>query len=195
MKQLPYYGYPLSSIAIRYIVLQLFILILFISIYNLNFLFILFSIILIFMISFFILSFKKKFKKYREKILKKMIELTKIQGDEIILDLGTGSGFIAIGYAKYINSGKVYGIDKFHIKYDKIKDQVISQIKINFFGNTLANAKRNVKIENINDKCEFIKADLTKPIAFPDKFFDIIVFRTINKKNDIGILFNRTGFT
>ena len=44
-----------------------------------------------------------------------------------------------------------------------------------FVGNTLKNAKINAEIENVDDKCEFIKSDIIKPLNFPDENFDIIL--------------------
>jgi ubiquinone/menaquinone biosynthesis C-methylase UbiE len=108
-------------------------------------------------------------------ILKKMIKIADLKGNEKILDIGTGAGFLAIGFAKDLKDGKVTGLDKYSIKYDRFKIQLISYLKINFIGHTLKNAKRNVKIENVEDKCEFIQTDITKPLKFSDSYFDIII--------------------
>jgi ubiquinone/menaquinone biosynthesis C-methylase UbiE len=119
--------------------------------------------------------FKKQFTIKREKILKKMINLANLKGDELVLDLGTGSGFLAIGFAKNLNKGKVIGLDRYSLKNGSLKSKIISIIKINFIENSLKNAKLNAKIEKVENKCEFISADITKSLNFPDNNFDIIL--------------------
>lgn len=210
MKQQPNYGFPLSSVLIRFLFalfIPLFIAIL-ISL-NVNlFLIILITVSIVLAYVFFgIILFKKRFLDYRMNILKKMIKIADLKGNEKILDIGTGAGFLAIGFAKNLKDGKVTGLDKYSIKYDSYKTQLISHLKINFIGHTLKNAKRNAKIENVEDKCEFIQTDITKPLKFSDGYFDIIissqflyclppqkrlpVFHEINRilKNDGKIIF------
>jgi ubiquinone/menaquinone biosynthesis C-methylase UbiE len=104
-----------------------------------------------------------------------MIDIADLKGDEKILDIGTGAGIIAIGFAKKLREGKVYAIDIYKHKYDNLKKCLINYVKINFFGNTIKNARKNAKIENVEDRCEFIKADITDKLSFPDNFFDIIL--------------------
>ena len=178
MKQQPSYGFPLFSILIRFTFLLFIVIFIFLLILSKipPFITVLISISLITTYLYFgVVLFKKHFLNYRIKLLNKMINAADLKGDETILDLGTGSGFLSIGFAKFINNGKVYGIDRYNLKYDTLKTKLFSFIKINFVGNNLKNAKRNVKIENLEKKCEFISADLTKPFNFPDKYFDIIL--------------------
>jgi len=178
MKQKPNYGFPLFSVLIRFIFLLFIIIFIVLLIYSKisPFITVLISISLMALYLYFgIIFFKKHFLNYRTKLLKKMINAADLKGNETILDLGTGAGFLAIGFAKSIKNGKVYGTDRYNLKYDNLKTKLFSFIKINFIGNTLKNAKRNVKIENLEKKCEFISADLTKPFNFPDKYFDIIL--------------------
>jgi SAM-dependent methyltransferase len=195
MKKNPYYGFPVSSIIIRAIFL-IFIILVIIEIIFLEMPF-----YIIFFLSFFsllihsyfgIILFKKSFQNYRIFILRKMIEVSNLRGDEKILDIGTGAGIIAIGFAKYIKDGKVYGIDIYNHKYNSFKDFFISKIKINFFGNNLKNAKRNAKIEKVENKCDFFSADFTKVHDFPDNSFDIILssqsLYCVNIKNNTNIL-------
>ena len=120
-------------------------------------------------------SFKKWFLNYRMMIVREMINTIGLKGDEIILDLGTGSGFVAINFAKKLVNGKIYGVDRYGMKYSSLKKQIINLIKINFFGNTLENAKENVILEKVVDKCVFITSDITKSIDFPNETFDIIL--------------------
>lgn len=181
MKQTAYYGYPLHSIILRMLLFIFIILLIFESI------FLQFSYYIIFLISCFsillytyigIILFKKSFQNRRILYLKKMIEIANLKGNETILDIGTGAGILAIGFAKFLKDGKVYGIDIYKHKYDSYKDFFINKIKIDFFGNTLKNAQRNAKIEFVEDKCKFITADITDKIDFPNNFFDIILSST-----------------
>jgi ubiquinone/menaquinone biosynthesis C-methylase UbiE len=104
-----------------------------------------------------------------------MIKIADLEGNEIVLDLGTGAGLLAIGFSKRLKNGKVYGLDKYHLKYQGIGKNLVNYLKINFIGNTLNNAIRNAKIENVGNKCEFISTDLTKRLNFSDEYFNIIL--------------------
>jgi ubiquinone/menaquinone biosynthesis C-methylase UbiE len=107
-----------------------------------------------------------------------MIEIAELKGKETILDIGTGAGILAIGFAKLLKDGKVYGIDIYKHKYGSYKELFLNKININFFGNTLKNAQRNAKIESVEDKCKFMTVDITDKINFPNNFFDIILSST-----------------
>jgi ubiquinone/menaquinone biosynthesis C-methylase UbiE len=104
-----------------------------------------------------------------------MIKLADLKGNEAVLDLGTGSGFLAINFAKQLKDGKVIGIDRYSIKYDSLRAKLFYFFKINFIGHSLKNGMRNLKIEKMEKKCKLISSDLTKPLNFPDKHFDIIL--------------------
>ncbi|MCD6538441.1 methyltransferase domain-containing protein [Candidatus Bathyarchaeota archaeon] len=76
-----------------------------------------------------------------------------------ILDVGTGSGFLAIGFAKKMRSGEVVGID----------------IWMPFGGGTsMRNAIRNAEIEGVSDKVSFRVADARR-IPYPNDYFDRVV--------------------
>jgi len=122
-----------------------------------------------------VIQFKKHFIKNRMKLLKKFIKLANLKGNEMVLDLGTGSGFLAIGFAKQLKNGKSFGLDRYSLKYDNLRSKIVNNIKINFFGISLKNAKVNSKIENVEKKCKFIQTDITKPLNFPAEYFNIIV--------------------
>jgi len=124
---------------------------------------------------FFVIHFKKTFSKKRFQILQKMIETVDVKDSEIILDLGTGAGYIAIGFAKKLNRGKVYGIDKYNLKPNGIFSKLFDIAKINFFGNTISNAKHNALVENQQNKTEFLEAELTQCFPFKNESFDVIV--------------------
>jgi ubiquinone/menaquinone biosynthesis C-methylase UbiE len=104
-----------------------------------------------------------------------MIQKTNIHGNERILDIGTGSGYVAIHYAKNLITGSVIGIDKYELKTNGIFQSFIDELKINFFGNTLHNAKKNIQIEKVEKHVKIVKANLLKPFPFETDFFDVIV--------------------
>lgn len=194
MNKKTYYGYPLSHVLSRFLLLLIIILVIFTLFIFDIFTFLIMSIaiiIFLFYVYFSIILYKNHFLKNRENLLKKFIKISDLKGNEFVLDLGTGSGFLAIGFAKYLTNGKAYGLDKFSLKNDGLKTQLISMIKINFFGNTLKNAKDNAIIENVENRCEFIQTDITKPLNFPDGHFNIIVssqfFYCISNKKRLKI--------
>jgi len=85
-----------------------------------------------------------------------------IQGNEYILDVGCGTGRIAIKVAKLLNTGKVMGIDLFKGSSGYSSDP----------------AYRNAKIEGVFDKTEFKHGNLLK-LEFPDNTFDIITSSSV----------------
>ena len=190
MKRETHYGFPLSYIFFRALFLLLISLIIF------GFMIIGTHIYIVFLITFcvififayyLIIHFKKQFLEKRRLLLKKFIELADLKGDEKVLDIGTGSGFLAIGLSKILKNGKAIGLDKYSLKSINFKTQIAATIKTNFIGNTLKNAIENAKIENVSNKCKFIESDITDPLEFKDGYFDIIVssqlLYCISKKN------------
>ena len=76
-----------------------------------------------------------------------------------ILDIGCGTGRVAIGMAKNLkNGGKVYGIDIF--------DRSLSN-------NALETVKRNARLENVDNKTTFQHGSALE-IPHEDDFFDIV---------------------
>jgi ubiquinone/menaquinone biosynthesis C-methylase UbiE len=95
----------------------------------------------------------------RMRLRDELIKFTKPKDGYRILDVGTGAGLLAIGFAKAINYGEVIGID----------------IWVKFAGGTsIENAKRNAKIEGVEDKVKFQVGDVTN-IPYPDNYFDLVV--------------------
>lgn len=88
-----------------------------------------------------------------EILIENLIELANEKSVKTILDIGTGSGNIAITAAKYLKDVKVTSID-------------ISGKAINI-------AKKNAELNEINDKVEFILVDVGD--WEPDSKFDMIV--------------------
>jgi ubiquinone/menaquinone biosynthesis C-methylase UbiE len=122
-----------------------------------------------------IIRFKKRFNEKRLVVLEKIINLAEIKGNEFVLDLGTGPGMIAIEFAKRLKDGKAIGIDKYPFQNDNITTIVSEVLRINYIGHTIKNAIRNAKIEKVEKKCEFIKADITNPLEFKNEYFDVII--------------------
>lgn len=178
MKVKTYYGHPLSSVLFRLIVNIMLVLIL-IALFFLDVPAALVVIIAIITLPLSIamstIRFNQHFLRYRSQILSEMISLAHLKGNEQVLDLGTGSGYLAIGYAHSLPEGHVQGVDKYQLKYDSIRQHISCMIKINFFGNSLTNARRNAYTDHMETRCTFLPSDLTKPLDFPDETFDLIV--------------------
>ena len=132
-------------------------------------------IITIISIIFFFKCFSNSFISQRKDILNKMIEIAELNHTETVLDLGTGAGMIAVGFAKNLKDGMVFGVDRYKLRYKSFFENIIAVFEINAIGNTLENAEKNAKIENVDDKCKFISADITKSLNFPNNQFDVIV--------------------
>lgn len=177
MKQQPNYGFPLSSILIRISMAILIILVITALIFfhaSGYFILLISFIILPAYVFFGMIMFKRRFYDYRMDIQKKMIDSLDIKGNESILDLGSGAGALVIGFAKLLQDGKAYGLDKYSLSENKIRTKIIKFVRINYIGHTLKNAKRNAKIEDVDKKCEFISGDFTRRLNFQDDYFDII---------------------
>ena len=170
------YGYPISSIFNRIIGLIIIsLIIIFISLSISPMIGLLLSLLLPVLLVLFTLHFKSSFSKIRTKILKELMQKASIKEHERVLDLGTGSGYIAIHLAKQVPKSTIIGIDKFDLKTDGKIHWFIEELKINFFGNTLYHAQQNANIENVEHSVDFVKSDLLKPFPFESSFFDIVV--------------------
>uniref|UniRef100_A0A7V1EJ60 Methyltransferase domain-containing protein n=1 Tax=candidate division WOR-3 bacterium TaxID=2052148 RepID=A0A7V1EJ60_UNCW3 len=81
-----------------------------------------------------------------------------LEGDKV-LDVGTGGGLLAIGFARTIKNCEVVGID----------------IWMRLGGGTsLKIAKRNAEIEGVADKVKFEEGD-ARNIPYSNGYFDIVV--------------------
>jgi len=176
MKNKTMYGYPISSILFRIIGLIILSLIIFYINLSLPSYFIILSFLSI-LISFyiFIIRFRNNFSSIRKRIIQEMIQQANLTGDEKVLDVGTGSGYASIHFAKELTTGFVIGIDKYDIKNEGFFHWFINELKINFFGNSLINAKENAVIENVEDNISFIKTDLIKSFPFCQNIFNVIL--------------------
>ena len=85
-----------------------------------------------------------------------------IQGNEYVLDVGCGTGRIAIKVAKLLDTGNVVGIDLFKGSSGYSPDP----------------AYRNAKIEGVSEKTEFKHGNLLK-LEFLDNTFDTITSSSV----------------
>jgi len=94
--------------------------------------------------------------KHRDRILN-MIDW---KGNEMVLDVGTGRGLLAIGAAKKLTAGKSIGIDIWNTE-DLTK-------------NKIENTINNAALEGVKEKVE-IKNENAINMSFADNTFDIVI--------------------
>lgn len=173
----PYYGYPVFDILISTFQLIILSLVL-VTFIVLNFpRYITFFLAMAELFYFLKLIFHgRKYHLFQMIIVNKMIDLSKLNGKEIILDLGTGDGILAVNFAKHLNKGRVYGIDrwKWPSKLLITSPFLMSSLKI---GCSLYNAKKNSMLEKVSDKCKFINGNFIRGLDFPDSQFDLVISR------------------
>jgi len=95
----------------------------------------------------------------RLRIRDALINVVKPKDGDRILDVGTGGGLLAIGFAKAIERGEVVGMDVW--------------MKMGG-GTSIERAKRNAEIEGVAQKVKFKYGD-ARNIPYPDEYFDIVV--------------------
>jgi len=170
------YGYPISSIFFQICGMIFLILVLMFSIFAKTFIILIINIVLIFVFWYlFIYKFKNRFSQLRNQILTQMKQLAELRGDEYILDLGTGAGYVAIGFAKELSLGRVVGVDKYDQKTSVLGENFFEELRINFFKNKLNQAKQNASIEHQQDKIVLVKSDLKGHFPFKDHSFDVVL--------------------
>jgi ubiquinone/menaquinone biosynthesis C-methylase UbiE len=94
--------------------------------------------------------------KHRDRIL----NMINWKGTEMVLDIGTGRGLMAIGAAKKLTTGKSIGIDIWNME--------------DLTQNSMANTLDNVILEGVENKVE-IKNENAINLSFADNSFDIII--------------------
>lgn len=172
------YGMPFRPVLYRMVIMSLlllmFIFLIFQEIYF-PFLLAYFAFMIFFSYYFCLYSYRNFFTVRRKILLDELIKIADLTGDECILDIGTGSGFLAIGFAKQLTQGCVYAIDKYAADTLNVFKIIYEVIKINFIVCSLKQAKRNAEIENVSSRCTFINLDLLEGLDFDDNYFDLIV--------------------
>jgi arsenite methyltransferase len=83
-----------------------------------------------------------------------------LHGDELVLDVGTGHGLVAIGAAKRLPTGRAVGVDIW-----RQRDQA---------DNTRNSALRNVESEGVANRCTIQDGD-ARALPFPDNSFDVVL--------------------
>ena len=96
----------------------------------------------------------------KPKIVLKMIQNLKLQGNEKVLDLGCGRGLLLCQIAKYLPDGDVHGIDLW-----SNKDQS---------GNSPEQTLKNAELEGVNEKITLHTGDV-RILPFPSNSFDVVV--------------------
>jgi len=90
----------------------------------------------------------------------RMISMVDWNGNENVLDVGTGLGLLLIGAAKRLTTGKAVGVDIWSSK--------------DLSGNFAAATLRNAELEGVKDKVEVLSQD-ARTLSFPDNSFDVIL--------------------
>lgn len=90
----------------------------------------------------------------------RMLNLIEWQGDETVLDVGTGRGLLMIGAAKRLTTGKAIGIDIWNAE--------------DLTGNSIENTFKNAELEGVKDKIE-IRSEDVRNMSFADDSFDVVL--------------------
>ena len=90
----------------------------------------------------------------------KLIDSLRLQGDEIVVDIGCGRGLLLTAAARRLKTGKVIGIDLW-----QTTDQS---------GNNPDTTLKNARIEGVSDRVEVKTGDMRK-LPFTDKSIDAVM--------------------
>jgi arsenite methyltransferase len=108
----------------------------------------------------------------RVSVAEKIVTRLGLNGNERLLDVGSGRGLYAIETAKQLSSGRVTAIDIWD-------PQRVS--KLNFHhrfsqptGNTIENARKNALLAGVAEKIEFINMDAAQ-LDFGDNTYDLVI--------------------
>lgn len=89
-----------------------------------------------------------------------MLAMVNWRGDETVLDVGTGAGFLMAGVAKQVPHGRVVGIDAWSAK--------------DLSNNSAAATSANLTIEGVAERCDVMTGD-ARELSFADGGFDCVV--------------------
>jgi ubiquinone/menaquinone biosynthesis C-methylase UbiE len=95
----------------------------------------------------------------RERARRRMMDAIAWRGDERVLDVGCGNGFLLMEAAKHLTTGKAIGID---IWLDDAGQQSAPALQ------------RNAQVEGVADRIELKSAD-ARAMPFADASFDLVV--------------------
>jgi arsenite methyltransferase len=90
----------------------------------------------------------------------RMLKMVNWQGNESVLDVGTGRGLLLIGAAKNLQTGRATGIDIWSTK--------------DLSGNTMEGTLRNAELEGVRERIDVQNGDATD-MKFADASFDVIL--------------------
>jgi SAM-dependent methyltransferase len=90
----------------------------------------------------------------------KMLSMIDWNGNEKVLDIGTGRGLLMIGAAKKLDLGKSIGIDIWNSG--------------DMHSNTYQNTMRNAELEGVLEKVE-VKNEDVRNMSFPNDTFDVVL--------------------
>lgn len=96
----------------------------------------------------------------KPKIIQNLVQKLELNGNELILDAGCGSGIFAIEAAKFLSTGQVEGIDIW-----RTQDQ---------FRNFLKNTIQNIAVNDLQKKINIHTADM-RNLPYLDEYFDCVV--------------------
>ncbi len=155
----PYYGYPSWHVLLNFFLGSIVLLIAVIGFFVAHYLLLILILPAAYLIWRALSWMRGGFLEEKLRIREEFIRIVKPVDGEFILDVGTGGGLLAIGYAKAMKTGKVIGMD----------------IWVPAAGGTsMENAIRNARIEGVSEMVEFRKGDV-RNIPFPDNYFDKVV--------------------
>lgn len=95
----------------------------------------------------------------RQRARRQMMDAISWRGDERVLDVGCGNGFVLIEAAKHLTTGTATGIDVWKTQAGAQSAQV---------------ARRNAHLEGVGDRIDIQNAD-ARAMPFDDHTFDVIV--------------------
>lgn len=103
---------------------------------------------------------------------REVIRNLNLNGQEVVLDVGTGRGLYAIEIAKKLTEGSVIAIDLWESK--KIVKAVFHHKWAQPTGNTIENARRNAELEGVQEKVKFKDMD-ANDLDFDPNTFDLAI--------------------
>jgi ubiquinone/menaquinone biosynthesis C-methylase UbiE len=95
----------------------------------------------------------------REQARQRMLDAIAWRGDERVLDIGCGNGFLLVEIAKHLTTGRATGVDLWKAEAGAQSSEI---------------AWRNAHIEGVHDRIEIQNLD-ARELPFEDQSFDVIV--------------------